>query len=109
MATKAARAREVSQAETPAPFGAPCPPQADPDIAALPPAETDPAERRGPMRPGALSPTRARLSGWMLTAIFQLADVAALGLIALVAAPLAAGDLAPAALSPFIAGALVVL
>ncbi|HEY1426589.1 MAG TPA: UDP-phosphate glucose phosphotransferase, partial [Caulobacteraceae bacterium] len=78
-------------------------------VAALPPAETDRADRRGPMRPSALAPTRARLTGWTLGAIFRLGDAAALAAIAVIAAPLTAGQLGPAALSPFIVGALLVL
>lgn len=61
------------------------------------------------MRPAALSPTRARMTGWTLDAIFRLGDAAALAAIALIAAPLTAGRLGVAALSPFIVGALLLL
>ena len=104
------RAPETSQAETPErlalgdaaltgtlPF---------PD---LPPAERSRSDRRGPMRPAALSPTRSRLTGWMLGAIFRAADVAALGAIALAAAPLASGAYSPASLTPFVVGALALV
>ena len=104
------RAPETSQAETPEllalgdaaltgtlPF---------PD---LPPAERSRSDRRGPMRPAALSPTRSRLTGWMLGAIFRAADVAALAAIALAAAPLASGAYSLAALTPFVVGALALI
>jgi polysaccharide biosynthesis protein PslA len=107
------RAREPSQAGTPALRTASGATLADTelvlDIAVLPPAEQPRADRRGPMRPGALSPTRSRLTGWMLGAIFRAADVAALGGVALAAAPLAAGRLAPSSLTPFIVGALALV
>jgi len=107
---------ELSQAGTPERFGAPktapvaqpAAPQLDAAVT-LPPAEATRSDRRGPMRPGALSPTRSRLTGWMLGAIFRLADAAALAAIALAAAPLAAGRIEPASLSPFAVGALMVL
>ncbi len=110
------RAGELSQAETPAPFGAPAispktgraAPQPD-AVLTLPPAEVAHSDRRGPMRPGALTPTRTRLTGWMLGAVFRLADAGALALIALAAAPLAAGRMAPASLSPFVVGALILI
>ncbi|MGA0600619.1 exopolysaccharide biosynthesis polyprenyl glycosylphosphotransferase [Caulobacter sp. KR2-114] len=47
--------------------------------AALPAEETapgDPADRRGPMRPAELTPTRSRLQGWTLGVIFRLGDLA---------------------------------
>jgi Undecaprenyl-phosphate glucose phosphotransferase len=61
------------------------------------------------MRPMALTPTRSRLTGWMLGMIFRVADAAALGAIALAAAPLAAGVLMPSSLTPFVVGAVAVL
>ena len=109
MGATVGRAGQLSQAGTPEPFGAPKAAPPEGDIVALPAAETERSDRRGPMRPGALTPTRSRLTGWMLGVIFRLADAGALALIALVAAPLAAGDIETASLSPFVIGALVVL
>jgi len=77
-------------------------------VAALPAAE-QPRDRRGPMRPMALSPTRSRLTGWMLGAIFRIGDAAALGAVALAAAPLAAGRIVPSSLTPFVVGALALI
>ncbi|HLY80997.1 MAG TPA: exopolysaccharide biosynthesis polyprenyl glycosylphosphotransferase [Caulobacteraceae bacterium] len=56
-----------------------------------------------------MSPTRSRLTGWMLGAIFRIADAIGLGVLALAAAPLSAGRLAPASLAPFIVGALALI
>jgi polysaccharide biosynthesis protein PslA len=108
------RAREPSQAETPALRRAANAALPDTElvldvVAFLPPAEQPRGDRRGPMRPNALSPTRSRLTGWMLGAIFRAADVAALGAVALAAAPLAAGRLAPSSLTPFVVGALALI
>jgi Undecaprenyl-phosphate glucose phosphotransferase len=77
-------------------------------VRALPPAE-QPRDRRGPMRPAALTPTRSRLTGWMLGAIFRIGDAVALGSLAVAAAPLAAGRLAPSSLTPFIVGSVALL
>jgi Undecaprenyl-phosphate glucose phosphotransferase len=77
-------------------------------VRALPPAE-QPRDRRGPMRPAALTPTRSRLTGWMLGAIFRIGDAVALGWLAVAAAPLAAGRLAPSSLTPFIVGSVALL
>src|SRR5579871_6493430 len=114
MPTALGRAREPSQAETSARRGPAESAPADTEllldhVAFLPPAERPRADRRGPMRPAALSPTRSRLTGWMLGAIFRAADVAALSALALAAAPLAAGQIAPASLTPFIVGALALV
>ncbi len=38
-------------------------------------APGDPADRRGPMRPAELTPTRSRLQGWTLGVIFRLGDL----------------------------------
>src|SRR5580704_5721786 len=67
------------------------------------------ANRRGPMRPAALTPTRSRLTGWMLGAIFRGADVLALAAIALAAASLSVGRMGPASLAPFVVGALILI
>jgi Undecaprenyl-phosphate glucose phosphotransferase len=103
----AGRARETSQAETPA--AAALPELVLDETMRLPPAEQPRTDRRGPMRPTALTPTRSRLTGWMLGAIFRIADAASLGVIALAAAPLAVGRLAPSSLTPFIVGAVALL
>ena len=66
-------------------------------------------DRRGPMRPAALTPLRSRMSGWMLGAIFRAADAIALALIALVAATLSTGAPRPEALAPFAVGGLILL
>jgi Undecaprenyl-phosphate glucose phosphotransferase len=101
MSVGLARLNELSQAGTPGEvLRAP---------AAQPSAEAAGAERRGPMRPAALTPTRSRLTGWMLGTIFRVADKAALGLIALSAASLSAGPLAPATLAPFLVGAATLI
>ena len=68
------------------------------------PAAESQRDRRGPMRPAALTPSRSRLTGWMLGMIFRVADGAALVAVALAAAPLAGGGLAP-----FLIGSLAVL
>ncbi|HWA61126.1 MAG TPA: exopolysaccharide biosynthesis polyprenyl glycosylphosphotransferase [Caulobacteraceae bacterium] len=74
----------------------------------LPPAEQAPDDRRGPMRPDRLTPSRARLQGWTLGALFRGADIAAIALSAFAAARVlgwsatradAFGDLAPFALA----------
>jgi Undecaprenyl-phosphate glucose phosphotransferase len=106
MPATTSRVREPSHAETPAPSD---PPELILDeTMRLPPAE-QPRDRRGPMRPAALTPTRSRLTGWMLGAIFRIADVTALAAIAVAAAPLAAGRLIPSSLTPFVVGAAAVL
>ena len=46
----------------------------------LPPAEIDPSDRRGPMRPDQLTPTRSRLQGWTLGVIFRACDLVAVAL-----------------------------
>jgi Undecaprenyl-phosphate glucose phosphotransferase len=76
---------------------------------ALPPAERPLLERRGPMRPAELTPTRTRLTRWMLGVIFRAADAIALSLAALAAAPIMAGEFTLSALSPFVVGAAIVL
>jgi Undecaprenyl-phosphate glucose phosphotransferase len=103
------RAAEPSQAETSSPPERVRPAVRDAAAAPLlPPAEA-PRERRGPMRPASLSPTRSRLTGWMLGAIFRVGDAIGLGVLALAAAPLSAGRLAPSSLTPFIVGALALI
>lgn len=52
--------------------------------APLPPREIDPADRRGPMRPDHLSPTRSRLQGWTLAMIFRAGDLAGVAITSLV-------------------------
>src|SRR5579871_4622182 len=94
-------AAEPSQAETNLTHRPPAASQRPPE---LPPAERG-RERRGPMRPAALTPARSRLTGWMLGVIFRLADAAALAAVALGAA-LAIGAATPAAFVPFAVGAL---
>jgi Undecaprenyl-phosphate glucose phosphotransferase len=74
---------------------------------ALPPAERPHSERRGPMRPAALTPTRSRLTGWMLGIIFRAADGAALSLAAIAAALIVSGQFTFSALSPFVVGAAI--
>ncbi|MFI4973341.1 MAG: exopolysaccharide biosynthesis polyprenyl glycosylphosphotransferase [Caulobacterales bacterium] len=68
-------------------------------------------ERRGPLRPIALAPTRSRLRGWTLGMIFRIGDVAAIAMLALIAgavsalrmdAPLSLGVLSPFALAGLI-------
>jgi Undecaprenyl-phosphate glucose phosphotransferase len=101
---------EPSQVETLARLAPVDLPQVEPVSAPpLPPAEQASRDRRGPMRPGALTPTRSRLTGWMLGVIFRAADAGALGVIALIGAPLATGEVGPASVSPFLIGALVLL
>jgi len=73
------------------------------------PAGEQARERRGPMRPAALTPTRSRLTGRMLGMIFRVSDATALLAVALAATPLAAGALTPPALTPFLVGSLAVL
>ncbi len=102
------RLRETSQAGTPAAPARPHLVLSDTAAAALPAPEQG-RDRRGPMRPAALSPTRSRMTGWMLGAIFRIGDAAALGSLAIVAASLATGHLVPASLSPFIVGALALI
>ena len=53
------------------------------------------AERRGPMRPGSLTPTRQRLRQWTLRAIFRLGDGAVLLASVLVTSWITSGALAP--------------
>jgi len=101
--------RDPSQVETPsARRGA----VADPAPASAPvslpiPEWAQAQERRGPMRPATLSPTRSRLTGWMLGVIFRLADAGALTVIALVAA-IWAGTYSVAGVTPFAVGALAI-
>jgi Undecaprenyl-phosphate glucose phosphotransferase len=103
------RARETSQADTLAPPANARPALWDTTVTGpLPPAEA-PRDRRGPMRPAALSPTRSRLTGWMLGAIFRIGDAIALGSLALAAAPLSAGRIEPSSLTPFIIGSLALI
>jgi Undecaprenyl-phosphate glucose phosphotransferase len=101
------RVRETSQAETPEDSA--WPELVLDETMRLPPAEQAWTDRRGPMRPTALSPTRSRLTGWMLGAIFRIADATAMSGVALAAAPMAAGRLAPSSLAPFIVGAVALL
>ncbi|HEY1753623.1 MAG TPA: exopolysaccharide biosynthesis polyprenyl glycosylphosphotransferase [Caulobacteraceae bacterium] len=103
-----ARTGDPSHAETRPRQGDAALPQSG-AVPQLPPAERPRADRRGPMRPTALSPTRSRLTGWMLGAIFRIADAAALAAIAVAAAPLAAGQLELATVAPFAVGALLLL
>jgi Undecaprenyl-phosphate glucose phosphotransferase len=95
------RLAELSQAGTPG------------DVFRAPAAETVAApvaaERRGPMRPTELTPTRSRLTGWMLGMTFRVADGALLCLIGLGAAPLSVGKLTPASLAPFLVGAAALI
>jgi Undecaprenyl-phosphate glucose phosphotransferase len=101
---------EPSQADTPEWTLPPRPVQNEPAVAArLPAAEVASSDRRGPMRPVSLTPTRSRLTGWMLGVIFRAADTAALAAIAVAAAWMAAGELSSASLAPFAVGALIVL
>jgi len=70
-------------------------------------------DRRGPMRPPALTPARKRLAGWTMGIIFRLADAAALAAIGLVAGgaaprPWPPAPWPPASLAPFAVGALIV-
>src|SRR4051812_38063548 len=44
----------------------------------LPTGETASDERRGPMRPGMLTPSRSRLRGWTLSALFRAGDILAI-------------------------------
>src|ERR1700761_4324186 len=105
------RAGELSQAGTPEPFGAPAAADQTPQASTvkLPPPEMARSDRRGPMRPLLLTPTRTRLTGWMLGVVFRLADAGALALIALAAAPLAAGGIGTASVTPFVVGALLLI
>ncbi len=98
--------RKMSQADTPALAR---PPSRNIAVHDVPPPAEAPRDRRGPMRPRMLSPTRSRLTGWMLGAIFRIGDAIGLGVLALGAAPLSAGSLAPASLTPFIVGALALI
>ena len=101
-------ALEPSQADTLTRGGAARSPQIGAVAEGLAQAETLVLERRGPMRPAALSPARSRLTGWTLGAIFRAADVAALALIALAGAvAFSGGSLAPASFSPFIVGGVI--
>ena len=68
-----------------------------------------PRDRRGPMRPATLSPTRSRLTGWMLGAIFRIADAVGLGVLGLAAAPLASKHIAVSSLAPFVVGATALI
>jgi len=104
-------ALEPSQVDTPARGVAGRAAQIGAAAADPPPqAETLALDRRGPMRPAALSLARSRLTGWMLGAIFRAADVAALALIALAAAvTFSGGALTAAAFAPFVVGAIILL
>ncbi len=63
----------------PSQSGMPAGPAAGPvEPRPLPPAEIDPADRRGPMRPDQLTPTRSRLQGWTLGMIFRAGDLFAI-------------------------------
>ncbi len=95
-----------SQVETPAPES---PPQLGAETAPATAAERAYDDRRGPMRPTRLSPTRSRLQGWTLGMIFRIADIAAMTAIALTAAQLFRGELAPAGVTPFAVGALALI
>jgi Undecaprenyl-phosphate glucose phosphotransferase len=67
-------------------------------------------DRRGPMRPAALSPARSRMTGWTLGAIFRGADAAALALIAVAGGfAFAGGALSPASFVPFVVGAIILI
>ncbi len=73
---------------------------------ALPPAESAPVQdRRGPMRPGRLSPTRRRLQGQAYAWAFQAVDglyLLVIGLVAFVVGPGPAGVYAAPALAVMI-------
>jgi len=104
------RTLEPSQVDTPERIVQPRAAQIEPDaLAGLPRAEQARSERRGPMRPVDLTPTRSRLTGWMLGVIFRAADAFALLAIALASAALATGELTAQSLAPFAVGALVML
>ena len=66
----------------------------------------NPQERRGPFRPGALISSRARLRGWTLARMFQLADGAGLMTAAFVA-PAMVGAPSPDTLLAAFGGAAV--
>ena len=100
---------DPSQVETPATPGGAQDPALSQGEAALPAAEASGAERRGPMRPTALSPLRSRMTGWMLGVIFRFADAAALSGIALAAAIIASPAHTAGAFAPFAVGAAAVL
>jgi Undecaprenyl-phosphate glucose phosphotransferase len=103
------RVQETSQLDTFVPTARSQSAGWDTPIADLLPAAEAPRDRRGPMRPAILSPTRSRLTGWMLGAIFRIADAIGLGVLALAAAPLSAGRIAPSSLTPFIVGAVALI
>ena len=98
-----------SQAETPARPAGQRVTQPGADAPPPTPAERARDERRGPMRPVRLSPTRSRLQGWTLGMIFRIADVLAMGVIALAAEQLFRGGLAPAGVTPFAIGGLALV
>jgi len=106
--------RDPSQAETPASRRAGPPSDIQRPVGAAPDAQNEAKarERRGPMRPTTLTPTRSRLTGWMLGVIFRLADAAALAVVS-AAAGLAAAHSSfhaatLAAFTPFAIGAVTV-
>jgi Undecaprenyl-phosphate glucose phosphotransferase len=103
-------ALDPSQVDTPTPAQTDPPSQGGAATAsAASHPETLWTERRGPMRPAALTPTRSRITGWMLGAIFRAADAAAMAGIVLVAAARAATTITPAVAAPFLVGALLLL
>jgi Undecaprenyl-phosphate glucose phosphotransferase len=103
-------ALEPSHADTLALEGAARSPQIGAPAAGLAQSDKLALERRGPMRPAALSPARSRLTGWMLGAIFRAADVAALGLVAVAGSVVfSGGALTAASLAPFVVGALILI
>src|ERR1700679_1100592 len=73
-------------------------------------ADTLALDRRGPMRPAALSPARSRLTGWTLGVIFRAADIGALAVIALAGSVIfSGGALTAASLAPFVVGAIILI
>jgi Undecaprenyl-phosphate glucose phosphotransferase len=82
------------------------------DSPSLPAGEVAPDDRRGPMRPGRLTPTRSRLQDWTLSAMFRGGDILAIVLSCTLTAKLVGwgggaaggfGDIAPFA----VAGAIL--
>jgi len=103
-------ALEPSQADTLALAGAARSPQIGAAAAGVAHSDTLSLDRRGPMRPMALSPARSRLTGWMLGAIFRAADVVALALIAVVGiASFSGAPFAAASFAPFVVGAIILI
>jgi Undecaprenyl-phosphate glucose phosphotransferase len=112
MSVAVRRRAEASQVDTAKSARAPATPQIEPDaasVAALPPAEQSRTDRRGPMRPVVLTPTRSRLTGWMLGVIFRVFDAVALTMIGFVAAAIATGGVTLAGVTPFMLGAVVLV